>query len=275
MWKFIFNRFNNLFKSKAMSALDSVENPVEMYALAVHESEKNLQSMTKAIALALADQKSKERELNQALLETESWKAKAKAAIAQNHAELARTALEHKAIAEKKAEEYHALNEMLKAKIEDQKQQLKRFKMKHEELKAKKSIYAAKYETAKAQKNLAESLGGLNNTALSEVSRLEEKINKLEAESEALLELTDAENHEVMKLEESFTSYKIEEDFQALQAQVAEEKSEKSQSKMKQIENELLKNNNKQNKANEINEFYSLKPKASGNNEDINKFFNQ
>jgi phage shock protein A len=278
MWKSIFNRFNNLFKAKAITALDQLENPVQMYELAVHESEQNLQNMTKALAVALGDQKTKEREYQQALLETESWQHKAKIALAQGQEDLARTALEHKGIAVRKAEEYGAINQMLKTKIEDQKKQLARMKIKHEELKAKKSVFAAKYETAKAQKQMAESVGGLNTTALSQVSKLEEKINKLEAESDALMELTEGSAHSVeVQLLEATTAYQVQEDLETLQLQLNTEQKEKEQKKMKMIEEQLSKNENEKKKL--LNEFYSdktQKQKPADDKGDIMKnFFNK
>lgn len=239
MWRTIWNRINNLFKSKALSVLDTVENPVEMYELAVQESEVNIQNLTKAIAIALADQKNRERELNQALLESESWKTKAKAALEQSASDLARAALERKVIAEKKVEEYTALNQMLKKKIDEQKTQLDRFKVKHEELKAKKSIYAAKYQTAKAQKQMAESFGGLNQSALSNVSRLEEKINKLEAESEAVFELTSGQNELDTQLENLEKNSRVDEEMERLQQELAQKEEAKQQEKMRRIEQQL------------------------------------
>jgi phage shock protein A len=239
MWKTIWNRFNNLFKAKTLSVLDAVENPVEMYELAVQESELNIQNMTKAIAAALADQKNRERELYQATLETDSWRTKAKAALEQSQPDLARSALERKAIAEKKVEEYGTLNEALKLKIDDQRKQLDRFKVKHEELKAKKSIYAAKYQTAKAQKQIAESLGGLNQSALSNVSRLEEKINRLEAESEAVFELSSGRSDLDAQLENLEMNSKVADDFEQLKAELQQKEEAKQQQKMKQIEAQL------------------------------------
>lgn len=264
MWKSIWNRFMNLFKSKALSTLDALENPVEMYELAVQESDQNIQNLTKAIALALADQKNRERELNQAQLESESWKQKAKSALEQSQPDLARAALERKAIAEKKVEEYGALNEALKAKIDDQRKQLERFKVKHEELKAKKSIYSAKYQTAKAQKQMAESLGGLNQTALSSVSRLEEKINRLEAESEAIFELTGGQNTLDTQLENLEMSSKVNADLDALREEMERTEEAKKIQKMKVIEQQLgEKKSENQDVNKQINDFYAKSNKQA------------
>lgn len=259
MWKSIWNRFMNLFKSKALSTLDALENPVEMYELAVQESEQNIQNLTKAIALALADQKNRERELNQAQLESESWKMKAKTALEQSQPDLARAALERKAIAERKVEEYGALNDALKSKIEEQRKQLERFKVKHEELKAKKSIYSAKYQTAKAQKQMAESLGGLNQTALSGVSRLEEKINRLEAESEAIFELTGGQNTLDTQLENLEMSSKVDADLDALKLELSEKEEAKKAQKLKIIEQQLNEKSKSENQdvEKQINDFYA------------------
>ncbi len=269
----------NLFKAKALSTLDAVENPVEMYELAVQESEQNIQNLTKAIATALADQKNRERELNQAMLESESWQGKAKTALMQSQSDLARAALERKAIADKKVEEYGALNNALKLKIDEQRKQLERFKVKHEELKAKKSIFSAKYQTAKAQKQMAESLGGLNNTALSEVSRLEEKINKLEAESEAIFELTGGKNDLDTKLENLEMNSKVEGDLERLEQEVAKAKEAQQQQKLKHIEQQLntLPPNAEKKAPNQLDDFYKTKKQILPPNgkDAMDSFFNQ
>jgi phage shock protein A len=276
MWKMIWNRFMNLFKSKALSALDAAENPVEMYELAVRESDLSIQNMTKAIATALADQKVRERELQHSKLESEAWHQKAKIALGLGHEELARTALEHKNISLKKSEEYHALNEMLRKKIEDQKKQLQRFKLKHEELKAKKSIYAAKYETAKAQKKMIESMEGLNQSGLGDVGRLEEKINRLEAESEALVELSDGQNEIKIQLEDAERSYRVEEDIQKLKEQMALEIKNDSKTEIKlPIENVVPEKKQDGNKDKLLDQFYSVKKNINPPNgkDMIDKFF--
>jgi len=280
MWKTIWNRFNNLFKSKALSVLDTVENPVEMYELAVQESENNLQNLTKAIAIALGDQKNRERELNQAVLEAESWKIKAKTALEHSQSDLAKSALERKVISENKVHEYSALNEMLKRKIDEQKVQLDRFKVKHEELKAKKSIYSAKYQTAKAQKQIAESLGGLNQSALSGVSRLEEKINKMEAESEAIFELTSGQNELDLQLERLQTNSKVNDELEILHLEMARDAERKQADKMKRIEQQLnqtptIKTQEK-NVDKMMNEFYNKSTKAlpPDGKDAMNNFFN-
>ena len=279
MWKKIGSRFNNLFKAKAISVLDAVENPVEMYELAVHESDTNLQNLTKAIAIALADQKNRERELNQAVLEAESWKVKAKAALEHGQSDLAKSALERKVIAENKVNEYTALNEMLKRKIDEQKVQLDRFKVKHEELKAKKSIYTAKYQTAKAQKQLSESLGGLNNSALSSVSRLEEKINRLEAESEAIFELTSGQNEIDTQLEKLETNSKVTNELEMLQLEMAKDAEKKQAEKMKRIEQQLNQTPTIKKEVKDVdkmmNDFYgkSQKNLPPNGNDAMNNFF--
>ncbi len=260
MWKSILARINNVFKSNAIAAIDSIEDPVKMYELAVQESEENMNNMTKALSVALGDQKNKERQLQQFTLETESWHQKAKISLAQGNSELAKTALEHKAISTKKVEEYSAITQMLNAKIEEQKKQLSRMKLKHEELKAKKSVFSAKYETAKAQKQMAASLGGLNNSALSQVSRMEEKIYKLESESEALLELTEDNTSTDRKFEDMATNAKVEDDLQQLQLELAKEEEIKNQKKLKIIEQELSKSDNQHNK-NVLKQFYNNPPK--------------
>jgi len=282
MWKYIWSRISNLFKSKTLATVDKLENPVEMYELAVRESDLNIQNITKALSVALADQKNRERQLEQSKLESESWTQKAKAALQSGQQDLAVAALERKSISDKKVEEYTAINQALRQKIDIQIKQLENFKVKHEELKAKKSIYTAKYETAKALKTMTDSMGGLNNSALSEIGRLEEKINKMDAEAEAIMELTSGDSQLENRLSELATSSKVQDDLERLKAEVAQADEAKKAQKLKNIEQQLNVPAPKaieapKDKDKLLNEFYTQQAKSlpSGNKDSFDDFFNK
>lgn len=278
MWKYIWSRISNLFKSKTLATVDKLENPVEMYELAVRESEQNIQNITKALSVALADQKNRERQLDQAKLESESWQNKAKAALTQSQQDLAVAALERKSISDKKVEEYTAINQALRQKIDIQMKQLENFKVKHEELKAKKSIYTAKYETAKALKTMTDSMQGMNTTALGEISRIEEKINKLDAEAEAMMEITSGDTQLDNKLAELATTARVQDDLEKLMLEVEAQKQAKEIQKAKAIEDQMNKNQASlppAPKQNLLNDFYQTPAPKQNNQGAIDDFFNK
>jgi phage shock protein A len=244
MWR-IFQRIFSIFKAKTETALDKIEDPVEMMRLATIEFEEAIKKSQKALADVMADLKLKEKTLEQAKLSSESWWSKAKLAKMQEDEELATKALEQKSISDAKVSEFTALVQHLQQNVELLKKQLEKNKLKLEEVRSKQSIYAAKAETAKSQKQIAESLGGLNNDALSNLSKYEEQIDKMEAKSNALTEL----NNVNTKLEDDFgkleKSAKVNADMELLNQEMEKEKEakklKKEQDSLKKIEQSVPK----------------------------------
>ena len=226
MWR-ILERILNIFKAKTEKALDKIEDPVEMMRLATIEFEQAINKSHKALAEVMADLKMKEKTLEQAVFTSESWWDKAKMAKKDGNEELAAKALEQKAISDTKVNEFKALVLHLKQNVDLLKKQLEKNKLKLEEIRSKESIYAAKAETAKAQKQIAESLGGLNNNALSNLSKYEDQINKLEAKSNALTELNEVNS----KLEDEFIdlgrSSRVNSDMELLNEELEKEEEQK------------------------------------------------
>ncbi len=227
MWKRFFQRLNNIFKAKAHDALDQVEDPVQMMKLAVAEMEQSIFKSTEALAKAMGNQKNLVKQAEQYKLETESWMSKATTAIKTGQDELGKKALEKKALAEKQYDQYKALAENSGVTVEQLKTQLDRMKAKLAEAKAKESILSAKMSSAKAQKEIAEQLGGLNYSPLSEFSKYEKKILQVESESEAMTELISNEGKLEKEFEELETESAVFSDYEIIKNKLKEEEEQK------------------------------------------------
>lgn len=235
MWKRIFQRINNLFKAKANDALDQMEDPVQMMKLAVSEMEQSIFKSTEALSKAMGNQKNLVKQAEQYKLEAESWMNKATTAIKTGQDDLGKKALEKKAIAEKQYEEYKALAESSSTTVGQLKMQLERMKAKLAEAKAKESILTAKMSSAKAQKEIAQQLGGLNHTPLSEFDKYEKKILEEESHSEALTELVANEGKLEKEFAELETDHSVNNDYEAIKNKLkAEEENKKRLEEEKQ-----------------------------------------
>ena len=247
MWKRILQRINNIFKAKASDALDRIEDPVQMMKLAVAEMEQSIFKSTDALAKAMGNQKSLVKQAEQYKLETESWMSKATAAIKTGQDELGKKALEKKAISEKQYEQYKVMAESSGITVEQLKTQLDRMKGKLAEAKAKESILSAKMSSAKAQKEIAEQLGGLNYSALSEFDKYEKKILEEESKSEALTELMSNEGKLDKEFAELETESAVFSDYELIKNKLKEEEEtkkaleeEKKHQKMNQMLNSQI-----------------------------------
>lgn len=265
MWTNLLKRILNISKAKAHDTLDHIEDPVQMMKLAVAELEESISKVTKALAIAMANQLRLEKDHEQFKLEGISWYQKAAIAVQNGNEELAKKALSQKALAEKKEIEYGALATNSRQMVQQLNEQLDEFKLKLEEAKTKQRIYAAKAESAKAQKQISESLGGLNASALANMSKYEDKINQLAAEAESLTALnsmTSGLNKEFRELE---TDMSVQNDLEQLKQKLVLDSEKQKEERMQDI----------QQKFSEMNQPDKSLPQQSNPKPDIDKLLNE
>jgi phage shock protein A len=272
MWSTLLKRVLAISKAKANDALDQVEDPVQMIKLATVELEQAIAKATKALAVAMANQKKLERDHEQFRLESLGWYQKAAAALQAGNEPLAQKALTQKALSDKKEVEYKLLADHAARSVAQLEEQLDDYKLKLQEVKTKQSIFIAKAENAKAQKQIAESLGGLNGSALANMEKYENSINQMEAEAESLSQI----NSDQTRLEKEFkqleNNISIQSDMEKLRLDVAQQNTLKEQQKIADIHKKF----EELNKSTNTHEVKALPPTPK---EDLNKkmddFFNK
>ncbi|MDJ1469506.1 PspA/IM30 family protein [Xanthocytophaga flava] len=271
MWSSLLQRLFNIGKAKANDALDHIEDPVQMIKLATVELEQAIGKATKALAVAMANQKKLEKDHDQFKLESMNWYQKAAAALQSGKEDLAQKALTQKALADKKEVEYKLLAENAAKIVGQLQEQLDDYKLKLEELKTRQSIYTAKAESAKAQKQIAESLSGVNGSALANIEKYENTINQMEAEAESLTQLNSDKN----KLEKEFKALEntisVQSDLDKLKEELALKSKQKEEQKIVDIQ-QMFDELNRSTNTNQL----KIQPAPK---EDINKkiddFFNK
>lgn len=265
----LLKRLLNISKAKTNDALDHIEDPVQMMKLAVAELEEAIIKVTKALAVAMANQQRLEKDHEQFRLEGITWYHKASIALQNGNEALAKKALLQKALAEKKETEYKALAEHSRKMVQQLAVQLDDFKLKLEEAKTKQRIYAAKAESAKAQKQISESISGLNTSALANMSKYEDKINQLSAEAESLTALNSAGSSLIKEFQEIETNLTVTDDLETLKNQLSVASQKQQVEKLEEI----------QRKFEEMNKNTEKLPQQADSTKNINKrlndFFNQ
>lgn len=185
----IFSRITDVFKSNVNDALDRVEDPEKMLKQMVIEMEESVNKTTLAVAQAIANEKNLERKLEKARVDKDDWEKKAMQAMQANREDLARAALEKKAISERNFADLQPVFTQAKATANKLREQLNQLKAKLDEAKSRQSTLIARSQAAKAQKQIAQSISGVGSDAFGKFDKYESKIEKLESEAEAFEQL--------------------------------------------------------------------------------------
>ncbi len=185
----IFNRITDIFKSNVNDALDNAEDPEKMLKQMVLEMEESINKTTLAVANAIANEKSLERKLEKARFESKDWEQKATQALVASREDLARAALEKKAISDRNVADLEPIFTQARQTSDKMRGQLNTLKAKLDEARSRQSTLIARSQAAKAQKQIAQSFSGVGSDAFSKFDKMESKIEKTEAEAQAFEQL--------------------------------------------------------------------------------------
>lgn len=262
MWTTLLKRILNIGKAQTYVAIERIEDPVKMMSLAVTELDDAIGKLSKSIAVAMASQKKLEKDHEQFRLEAISWYQKATIAMQNGREDLAKQALTQKTLSERKMTEYQFLAQNAARTVEQLNEQLADYRLKLEEARTKQSIYSAKAETAKTQKKIAESLGGMNTSALANMERYEKKIDQWVNEAESLRLVADSTGSFERDMKEMETDLLVKSDFEKLKSQLKsqnpdEAKLNEIQKKFEEMNSPKAIQENKQNIDKLLNDFFN------------------
>lgn len=196
----IFSRIADIFKANVNDVLDKAEEPEKMLKQMVLEMEESVNKATLAVANAISNEKSLEKKLEKERRNIDEWTNKAQQALQAGREDLARAALERKVIAEKNFNDLQPIFAQAKDTTNKLREQLSKLKAKLEEARARQATLIARSQSAKAQKEIAQMMSGVGSDAFAKFNRLEEKIERTEAEASAFEQLSG----ESLALEEQF-----------------------------------------------------------------------
>lgn len=196
----IFSRITDILKANINDLLDKAEDPEKMIKQMVIEMEESVNKTTLAVAQAIANEVSLQKKLEKARKDAIEWENKAMQALAAGREDLAKAALEKKALSLRNQSDLEPLYQQAKTTTANLRMQLDRLKAKLDEARMRQSTLIARSQAAKAQKQIAQAMSGVGSDAFSKFEKFEQKIEKLEAEAVAFEQLA-GEN---TSLEEQF-----------------------------------------------------------------------
>lgn len=195
----IFSRLNRVIKSNLNALIDQAEDPDKMIGQTVVDMKAALKRARRDLIEAMGTAKrleNKERELEK---EAADWERKAILALERDDDDLAREALRRKARTLEEVEKVRARAAEQSTAAEAMRAQLERVEEKLDDLKSRQKTLAAQVRQARNQRPdpgqpMGERLGG---GAFSDLDRMADQIDQLDAEVEAHQILDDPRRSEL------------------------------------------------------------------------------
>ncbi|MDR3131203.1 MAG: PspA/IM30 family protein [Treponema sp.] len=189
----IFLRLKTLISSNVNDLINKAEKPEKMLNQLLIDMNEQLIESKKAVALAIADEKKLERELQNQEAQAQEWERRAVLAVQAGKDDLAKEALLRKQEYSNNSAEYRKQWDIQKASVEKLKEALRELQNKIEEAQRKKNLLVARAKRAEAQQKIQSTLSSVsgNRTAFDAFDRMAQKVDQMEAEADAVRELED------------------------------------------------------------------------------------
>ena len=186
----VFSRLSDILKSNINDLLDKAEDPEKMVKQIIIDMQKELTTATQNLGKAKASERLAQKKMDDAVKVAASWEAKAKAALSQGNQDLAKQALAKKVRADEEVATYTEMYESISTQTDAIEDQVEVLKAKLDEAKYRQAMLIARSQMADTKKALAKSQGGFDGaSALEKFDRMEEKIQRKEAEADAFAEI--------------------------------------------------------------------------------------
>ncbi|MGA0988656.1 MAG: PspA/IM30 family protein [Vulcanococcus sp.] len=189
-----FDRLGRLVRANANAALSAAEDPVKILDQSVADMQADLVKLRQAVATAIASQKRIQNQADQADAQAKTWYERAELALKKGEEDLAREALGRRKTCQDTATALQGQLQSQCGQVDQLKKSLVQLESKIAEAKTKKDMLKARAHAAKAQEQLQSAVGSLGtNSAMAAFEKMEEKVQALEARSQAAAELAGAD----------------------------------------------------------------------------------
>ncbi|WP_024613143.1 PspA/IM30 family protein [Clostridium sp. Ade.TY] len=186
----IFDRISNMLKAKTNSALDSMENPIELLDQKIRDMEESLNKAKLSSAQIFGNLKEIEKEMDKTKSLSVEYDEKVKLAMSKNNEELAKKALKLKLDADKKLQTLTNSHSELEVKAKTLKENLVKLQEEIEKTRSYRDEAAARLNTANATKQVNEIMANVQTKKNSiNLDDIERKIAKEESYAEGLQDL--------------------------------------------------------------------------------------
>lgn len=187
----LLDRIGRVVRANLNNLVGQAEDPEKILEQTVIDMQDDAIKLRQAVAQAIATQKRTERQQSQSASTAQEWYQRAQLALQKGDENLAREALNRRKSYQETADTLKAQLAQQSSIVTQMKENMTVLERKLSEAKTKKDMYIARARSAKASQQLNEMLGkGVNTGAIAAFERMEEKVLQLEAQSEAIAELS-------------------------------------------------------------------------------------
>ena len=186
----LFQRISNVLRGKANSALDAIENPVELLDQKIRDMEASLNTAKISSAQIIGNVHEIDKKIEDAKKDSVDFEEKVKLAVSKGNDELAKMALAKKIEADKKISNLQESYVAAKQKADSIKESLKELESEIANTRSYRDEAVARYNTAEASQKVNEILANVETrTNKINLDDIERKIQKKESMAEGLAEL--------------------------------------------------------------------------------------
>jgi phage shock protein A len=212
----IIDRLIRLLRAAINQQLDRAENPEALLEQVIRDMQSDLAAARVQTRNMIAQEKELEAELASTRSATQTWAAKAEAAVAAQRDDLARVALRRKRDSEEVTRVYAQQLELQRATVTRLKEQVRRLEAQYESARSRKDAMIARHRRAKASGEVAKHLSP--GTADQDMRRVHRKIRAAEAKAAAADEIaTSSVDAQLSALDDPG----LERELQAIKARIA------------------------------------------------------
>jgi phage shock protein A len=199
----LLRRISDLLKSNISDLVSRAEDPEKLLNTAIEDMQRQLIEAKSRVAVSIADEKRLQKQLEATQAKSSDWEKKAMAAVRAGRDDLAMEALSKKKEHDASSLQFEQQLSGQKVAVDELKKALSALTAKIDETKRKRSLLVARAKRAEAQKHIAETLTITSDrSALDRIDRMEEKVERIEAEAEAHWEIAAMSNSHDKDLEE-------------------------------------------------------------------------
>lgn len=186
----IWQRISTLLKANINSLISSAEDPEKILNQLIIDMRNQFLEARKQVAVAIADEKRLKRQVEKEAEKAREWEAKAMTAVRAGRDDLAREALAKKTEADNIAGQFQQQWQAQRQAADQLRDALSRLNSKIQEAGRKKNLLIARQKRAEAQRKIQDTMSGMKDAgAFDAFSRMEEKVDQIEAEAEAAIDL--------------------------------------------------------------------------------------
>lgn len=217
----VFSRISDILKSNINDLLDKAEDPEKMVKQIIIDMQKELTIATQNLGKAKASERLAQKKMDDAVKVAAGWEAKAKAALSQGNQDMAKQALAKKVRADEEVATYTEMYESISTQTDAIENQVEVLKAKLDEAKSRQAMLIARSQMADTKKALAKSQGGFDGaSALEKFDRMEEKIQRKEAEADAFAEIGGTDDELTESFEQIEKDAKVDAELARLMAEM-------------------------------------------------------